>query len=99
MSGSFFVGFSGVFRPFTILYTRARDGAPSRPTGFLFHWSRCLVVTNKIFTATNGISVVTNGISGATNGIFARRLAQNTNPKTFRFCIYYSMVQNFCVVP
>jgi hypothetical protein len=66
MNGSFFAGFSGVLLPYTILYTRARDGAALRPTGFF---------------------------CGTPHGI------QITNPKTFRFCIYYSMVQNFCVVP
>jgi hypothetical protein len=30
----FFSGFSGVLLPYTILYTRARDGAASRPTDF-----------------------------------------------------------------
>jgi hypothetical protein len=35
MDGSFFVGFSGVLLPYTILYTRARDGVSSRPTEFL----------------------------------------------------------------
>jgi hypothetical protein len=78
MSGSFFGGFSGVFRPYTILYTRARDGAASRPTGFLFHWSRCLVVTNRIFTATNGISVVTNGISVARRMAFKLQIRRHS---------------------
>jgi hypothetical protein len=30
----------------------------SRPTENIFHWSRRLIVTNRIFVATNGISLV-----------------------------------------
>jgi hypothetical protein len=52
MSGRFFEGFSGALLPYTILYTRARDGASSRPTGFSPRTMRRLIAWLEIF-ATN----------------------------------------------
>jgi hypothetical protein len=51
MSGRFFGGFSVVLLPYTILYTRARDGASSRPTEFSPQTMRRLIAL-EIF-ATN----------------------------------------------
>jgi hypothetical protein len=56
MYGRFFEGFSVVLLPYTILYTRARDGRSSRPTKFSPQTMRRLVAWHSMIKSKYNVS-------------------------------------------